>query len=274
MGKTISANRGSFILSNVADNPLTILAGITVAGAGYGIYATDTQPWSITNLGTVTASAASGDGIELRNGGSVTNSGVNSHITGTNGGIYAGKGAAFITNQGTITGANDFGVLLTAGGTVTNSGTAATISGGQFGVHVTGTVSAAVINRGTISGTTAAVRFANVNNNAFVELPGAVVIGAVQAGSGTGNVLDLGSGATTGTISGIGSQYTGFQVLHEEAGATWEVTGANTLGAAATITLDGSAALEVGGTLIAPSNLTVTGTGTSRPTEAVSRSAP
>jgi hypothetical protein len=117
MSRTISSNRGSFILNNVGDNPLTILAGVTVAGPGYGIYADGSQPWSITNLGTVTASAANGDGIELRDGGSVTNSGVNSHITGTNGGIYAAKSAAFITNQGTITGATNFGVFLTAGGT-------------------------------------------------------------------------------------------------------------------------------------------------------------
>jgi hypothetical protein len=210
----------------------------------------------------VSASAANDDGIELRDGGSVTNSGVNSHITGANGGIYADNGAAFITNQGTITGTNDFGVLLAAGGTVTNSGTAAFISGGQFGLQITGTVTAAVINRGTISGATASVRFANVNNNTLVELPGAVVVGAVQAGTGTGNVLDLGSGATTGTISGIGSQFTGFQVLHEEDGAVWQLAGANTLGAPATITLDGSAVVSVAGTLIAPSNLTVTGTGT------------
>src|SRR6185312_10649468 len=100
MGKTISSNRGSFILNDVGDNPLTILAGVTVAGPGYGIYADATQPWSITNLGTVTASGANGDGIELRDGGSVTNSGVNSHIAGTSGGIYAAKSAAFITNQG------------------------------------------------------------------------------------------------------------------------------------------------------------------------------
>ncbi len=92
MGKTISSNRGAFILNDVGDNPLTILAGVTVAGPGYGIYADGTQPWSITNLGTVTASGANGDGIELRDGGSVTNSGVNSHIAGTSGGIYAAKG--------------------------------------------------------------------------------------------------------------------------------------------------------------------------------------
>ena len=104
MGKTISSNRGSFILNDVGDNPLTILAGVTVAGPGYGIYADATQPWSITNLGTVTASGANGDGIELRDGGSVTNSGVNSHIAGTSGGIYAAKSAAFITNQGTLRG--------------------------------------------------------------------------------------------------------------------------------------------------------------------------
>jgi hypothetical protein len=43
MSKTISSNRGAFILNNVGDNPLTILAGITVAGPGYGIYADGTQ---------------------------------------------------------------------------------------------------------------------------------------------------------------------------------------------------------------------------------------
>ena len=103
--------------------------------------------------------------------------------------------------------------------------------------------------------------FANVNGNVFQQLPGAVVSGAVKGGSGT-DTLDLGSAATTGTITGIGTQFTGFEVLSVDAGAVWSLTGANTLLSAATVGLGGSSTLNVTGALTAPGNLTLNGTGT------------
>ena len=54
-----------------------------------------------------------------------------------------------------------------------------------------------------------------------MELPGAVVIGAVQAGSWYRERAGPRLGGDHRAPShGIGSQFTGFQVLHEEGGAT------------------------------------------------------
>ena len=117
MGKTISSNRGSFILNSINYNPLTILGGVTVAEAGLRHLrgrALALVP-AITNLGTATANGANGDGIELRDGGSVNPNGINSHITGTNGGIYAGKSRPSSPTRAPATGTNGFGVLLAAG---------------------------------------------------------------------------------------------------------------------------------------------------------------
>jgi hypothetical protein len=87
------------------------------------------------------------------------------------------------------------------------------------------------------------VQFSNkANNNLFSEFPGAVTSGAVIGSSGTGNTVELGSAATTGTITGIGSQFVGFQVLEVDSGAKWLMTGANTLGSVATIGLAGAPA--------------------------------
>ena len=73
---------------------------------------------------------------------------------------------------------------------------------------------------------------------------------------------ELGSAASTGSITGIGSQFVLFQAFDVDTGAKWLMTGANTLGSVATIGLSGTGSLGVTGTLTAPTNLTITGTGT------------
>jgi hypothetical protein len=83
----------------------------------------------------------------------------------------------------------------------------------------------------------------------------------VQGGTGT-DTLELGSAAATGTVTGIGSEFTGFEALLVDNGGHWLMTGANTLSTAASIKIAGSGSLGVSGTLIAPGNLTVAGAGT------------
>jgi hypothetical protein len=100
-----------------------------------------------------------------------------------------------------------------------------------------------------------------VNGNVFHEFPGAVVSGAVKGG-GASDTLELGSAASAGTITGIGNQFIGFEVLGIDAGAVWSLTGANTLLSAASVDLGTSATLDVTGSLTAPANLTVNATGT------------
>ena len=73
--------------------------------------------------------------------------------------------------------------------------------------------------------------------------------------------MELVSSAGIGIITGIGSQFTGFEVLTENAGAVWQLTGANTLVSTASITLGASARFSVAGSLAAPANLTISGPG-------------
>jgi hypothetical protein len=83
----------------------------------------------------------------------------------------------------------------------------------------------------------------------------------VKGGIGT-DTLEFIAGAAVGTVSGVGSLFTGFETLAVDTGARWTMAGANTLGNTATVKLTGTGSLAVTGSLVAPANLTVTGPGT------------
>lgn len=188
--------------------------------------------------GNITASR--GRGVYLKAGGSLTN-----YSTGKIGGyegVY-GKNHVRITNAGKIQGNGTadfgFGVILFGGGRVTNE-TTGTIAGhqgiwGGFGGPVT------VRNAGTIAGATNAITFNASYNNLLMADPGAVFIGTVSGGNST---LELTSGASAGTLSGIGSQFAGFTSFHIDAGASWSLTG--------TTILDSDTSLFNEGTLMVP----------------------
>ncbi len=137
----------------------------------------------------------------------------------------------------TLTGKNTIGTL-TDGGTLDVTGALSSTSG----VAVTGTL----INAGTIGNASgiagAAVQMASGAARLVVD-PGAKFVGAVTGTGGT-NVLELAAGATAGSIGGIGTQFTGFGGLVVDAGASWKITGADTIG---TLTDNGS--LTVAGRL-------------------------
>ena len=95
----------------------------------------------------------------------------------------------------------------------------------------------------------------------FQDVPGAVVSGAVKGGTLT-DTLELVSSAGVGIITGIGSQFTGFEVLTEAPAPLWQLTGANTLLSTASIGLGASARLSVAGSLTSPADLTISGPGT------------
>ena len=146
MAKTISANTGEILLgtTNASYNPLTVLAGVSVAGSVNGIYGYSNLAWNVTNHGTV--SGFSANGVELAGGGTVTNDG---SITGAVNGVYVFGGAASIDNSGIIIGseANSDGVHLAGGGTVTNE-IAASIAGLAWGVYIAGNHATTIVDRG------------------------------------------------------------------------------------------------------------------------------
>jgi collagen type I/II/III/V/XI/XXIV/XXVII alpha len=161
------------------------------------------------------------------------------------------SGSVINRTAGTIDGDSTFGIVITCGGTVTN----------QSG--------------GTISGSQGAVMFHAGYTNRLVIDPGAVFGGGVDGGNAVGSTttstLELAAGASTGTVSGLGSQYVDFTTLQFDSGANWLVNAnpAGQLGQIAgfaagdTIALTGFTATS---STFLDGSLTLTGTGVTNAT--------
>ncbi len=135
-------------------------AGATIAATGTAVYGTGGSA-TVVNAGTIEGtSGALANGIQLGDGGSVTNGGTGATaalVSGVNYGIRISGAFGTVINDGTIAGTSDIGIRLDEGGRVTNGGasaTAALISGAFAGILVvqgtTGT--GTVTNYATISG--------------------------------------------------------------------------------------------------------------------------
>jgi hypothetical protein len=92
-------------------------------------------------------------------------------------------------------------------------------------------LSGTVTNAGTITGSPAIV-FGGTGANRLIVDPGAVFSGAVSGSTsaGAGNTLELASAASTGTLSGLGTNFTNFKTVAEDGGASWKLTAANESG--------------------------------------------
>jgi hypothetical protein len=213
---------------------------------------------SVVNGGLIAGNGFAG--VRLADGGVVTNA-ASGTITGGESGIVVGNAAATVANAGLIA-AGAFGVYFSAGGTLTN--TTGTITGndgviaryvaadvtnqgfiGGTNVGVYLAAGGTLVNAGTISaGSGVAVNFAGTGLSLLQIDPGAVFSGVVEANAGGGNTLDLAAGSGTGTISGLGSQYTGFGTVDVGIGASWQLTGYNNLNGGSTLTNDGVLSLS------------------------------
>ncbi len=251
---TITGGGGSFGQYQGGDGG----AGVSVSGG------------TVTNSGTITGggggyggqiyAGSGGAGLSL-SGGTLTNDstiagGVGGiAVLGGNGGVGVSVSGGTVGNDGTIaggSGGNGFyggnggaGVSV-SGGTLTNEGTIAGGAGGSgtYGGSGSGAVGlylngGTVINGGTIAGygSADAVQFGSVAATLVID-PGAVFIGNVAANSSVHDVLEL-SGTAAGTLGGLGTQFTGFTTIKEDAGANWSLAGANTLGADTSIKMYG-----------------------------------
>ena len=216
------------------------MAGQTISTASGKLYLTSTSnPLTITSTGSVTTTA-SGDAISAPSGTAwqINNAGTISGVIGTSSaGIYSAASGIAVQNTGKISG-YVAGLWLSSGGTVTNGASGLISATGSYGVYIAG-AAGVVTNLGTITGSSYAVdlTFSSAANRVVVA-PGAVFNGLVSGGNGT---LELASGAGSGSISGLNTGSTGsfqkFAALVVDAGASWTLSGSNTI---ASVTDDGS----------------------------------
>jgi collagen type I/II/III/V/XI/XXIV/XXVII alpha len=208
---------------------VAVSSGVAITGPSGG--GDPTTGWTISNEGSVTASAIGANGIDLAGGGSVTNSGV---IAGYYNGIDVSSGLAAITNTGTIDSSgvkalvgpspNQYdGIYLADGGSVTNSGTG-TIFGGIGGIDIAG-AAGTVTNTGSIVTTTLDGNGVELdqggtvtntgNGNIYGDYTGVFINGGIGVVTNSGDIgaiglsgygVYLGAGGTiTNTGSVIGS---------------------------------------------------------------------
>jgi Hint domain len=245
---TITSN-GSGVLT---EGGATLLNAGSIGASGDGVNAL--IGGQITNQAGGTLSG--GAGVALGAFGTLVNDAL---ITGSGGGVTI-YGEGFVTNNagatitGTRVGVGAYGVpnfiylgpyygferdgYQTGYAFITNAG----LISGAYGVEVQH-ANATVVDTGTISGSIAAVEFGANYNDRLRLYSGAVLDGAVIGGAGT---LELASSAGIGTLSGIGTQITGFAQIIVDPGADWLLTGNNTFDPSATVVNYGT--LQIGGT--------------------------
>jgi hypothetical protein len=208
---------GITLTSAVYSSPLTITSGGTISNPGI----VSDFNWTIQNAGSV---AGNYYGIRFSDaGGSIGNTGT---ITGGNFGIFFTDAylAATVDNAGFIQGrggAAPFAAGLYGGGEFINeaSGTA---TGDSFGVVIRGAYGT-IDNSGTIGGGNQAV-FMGAASSLLIDHAGAVFSGNVVADThDTTAVIELASSASAGTLSGLGTKFTGFGTLAIDSGASWSI---------------------------------------------------
>jgi hypothetical protein len=174
---------------------------------------------------TFTAGAG-GTGLNFDAAGTITNTGTIIGGAGGDGGTDAASGGA--------------GVFL-GGGTLTTSGTIVGGLGGtsQNGIGIAGNA----VQFGTLAAT-------------LVLLPGASFTGLVAANTAVDDTLVLG-GATPSSLSGLGADFAGFTTITESSGASWTLSGLDTIGAGTTFTVAGN--LATAGNVTASGTMSITG---------------
>jgi hypothetical protein len=198
---TISGTYSSGInLSNGNySDPVTVTSTGSVSASGYGLAMVASSSWTVVNAGQISGYW----GIDLFAGGSITNQAGGS-ITGAGIGVYLGSPGGSVSNQAGATIAGRYGVWISSG-TVENAGTITD----------------------TAVGSGYAVRFGGGVNRLIID-PGAVFNGNVYAVVGGTNTIELASGASAGTLSGLGAGHSGahyqnFQTVTIDSGAAWTI---------------------------------------------------
>jgi Hint domain len=217
-------------VTNQAGGTISGAVGVTLGGSG-----------DVTNAGMITGVARAG--VRLSAGGSVTNQSGGTISGGFGGGVAFYNVTGTVTNAGELTSTIDGGVYLHAGGSVTNQSGGTISSGGSVAAAVGFGAAGTVDNAGTISGSDGAVSFASGFTNVLIARPSAVFSGKVDGGNTIGatavSTLELGSGASAGKLSGLGTQFVDFGLVAVDAGAIWSLSG-QTIANGVTLTNSGT----------------------------------
>ncbi len=240
-GKIVASNMGgtgAYLGSGQVTNGSVSDTTALISGGATGLAVSHLG--SLSNFGTVAGGAL---GVRWA-GGSLNNGSQGDTLAQISGayGVSLTGAATTLKNFGQILGASGGAVYvgkLTAGAAVTLTNGAyndatALISGGKYGISVNA-ATATVTNYGTIAGTGGTALTFNSASDLLIVEGGSAFAGAVQGGGGT---LQLASG--TGTLSGLGSSFSGFASYLVQSGGSWTLSGTNTLGAATTLTNRGT----------------------------------
>ncbi len=284
-GYTIS-NAGTLTNTGTLQSPVMLAAGAALTNAyggmlysasGYAVYSAITSAGvSVLNGGVILSPGSTA--IALADGGSVTNQSTGTISGGGATGVYIIGAPGTVVNAGLITGSG-LGVLFTgAAGTVVNYGI---ITGSDAGVEFNPGGSNTLIDAGLIASGRYAVRFSSGYANRLVLDPSAVLTGSITGGNTPGasavSTLELASGATAGTLTGLGNTIVDFAQITIDSGASWTllsdtlasgygINDSGTLIAAAltgtgSVTISADSTLEVQGTVSSGETIVFAGAG-------------
>ena len=233
-------------------------SGGTITGAYDGVRITN-APGSVDNLGSIGSFLTHGyyapdpAGVDLGAGGIITN-GVSAVIRATWKGVEFGYSTAAVSgtvlNEGYIFAGDTVGdgaaIWIDEPGLIINAATG-TIATPNFGIVAYDQTT--VVNYGTINALTA-VDFFPDSAQLLVDEPGSRIVGLVTGGNAIGSTivstLEFASGASQGTISGLGSQFIDFAQMVVDPGASWAIGASNSISAGITLTDAGTLSLTNG----------------------------
>jgi len=219
-------NRGN--IDGGAGNFFLNTANPESGGAGIVVGTSTLADTTITNYGAIAGGYGQGTPIGIAGGGGIGVSLAGSGTLINDGSITGGKGGYVdysYSNGSSVAGRGGAGVNLN-GGTLVNAGT---ITGGAAGpVQISGPAGIAgdAVQFGSLAGT-------------LVDDPGAIFSGDVVANSAVNDMLEL-AGTAAGTLTGLGTQFTGFTTLDVAAASDWTLQHVNTLGSATNLTVTGT----------------------------------
>ena len=217
---------------------------------------------TVTNSGTIEGLVASGNAAGKGIGITLTGNDIvdaQGNETGQRNGIYAN---AVVTNQagGLIRGQNSSGIVIkgnaTAFSTTINNNAGATIQGGGAtdAAIQAGLDPVTINNSGRIDGSSSGRAFAGGGGNVTFNITGgsAVVLGAIDGGSGSANKMTVAPGA--GNTFAYASGMANFATVEIASGTvvlsgTNTYTGTTVIDAGATLALDGAGRLAAGSKL-------------------------